>query len=172
YDSADYWEQRFQTERQFEWLLDFEQLRPILLDLPAENASAAFGPNALIRANDRILHIGCGSSRLGIDLAHAGCTHVVNTDLSASAISNGRQRAEEERQRGSSILDWIQADALDMREVFADASMDVVLDKSLLDAISCGDSDMAAVAARLAEEVGRVLKPGGCWIIISYSSSR
>jgi SAM-dependent methyltransferase len=212
YDAPEYWEKRFQNEYEFEWLLGFEDLKTILLDIPDKSWSTAssiptssaykrslpFGPNALIQPHDRILHVGCGSSQLGVALARAGCTYVVNTDISATAIKHGLERAQMEMGAESfspatpdhpdkPYLTWIQSDILDMRDTFANGSMDVVLDKGVLDAIACGDSDIdvsvcdgrgqrfrvnGEKTAQVVNEVGRVLRPNGRWIVISYSSNR
>jgi EEF1A lysine methyltransferase 4 len=60
------------------------------------------------------------------------------------------------------------ADALDMNQ-FRDESYDIVIEKSTLDAILCGDKSFLN-AAKMLKEVQRVLKTGGLYIIISYGS--
>ena len=49
----------------------------------------------------------------------------------------------------------------------ADGSFDVVLDKSTMDALLCGDNSFL-MTAKMLHEVQRVLKPGGYYVMISY----
>jgi len=56
-------------------------------------------------------------------------------------------------------------DALDMK--YTDGFFDVVIDKSTIDAILCGDDSFLNVA-RMMKEVQRVLKVGGHYMVISY----
>ncbi|KAI9594361.1 S-adenosyl-L-methionine-dependent methyltransferase, partial [Syncephalis fuscata] len=184
YDSADYWDERFRQETQFEWLVDFRQLKPILLGAVDEEDAT----NGIITSSDRILHVGCGSSQLGIELARAGCDHVINTDLSAVAIEKGQMASHTLLSPElCSRVSWLQSNVLDMHDTICDDSVDVILDKSVMDAVACGDLDTTvcvrdgagnsysiagAAHAQMAEEAGRVLRPGGRWIIISYSANR
>merc|ERR1719293_401948 len=64
---------------------------------------------------------------------------------------------------------WLQMDATQMGE--ADASYDVVIDKSVLDTFACMDH-ADAIAAKYLGEVRRVLRPGGTLLCISYSNAR
>ena len=56
-----------------------------------------------------------------------------------------------------------------MSMTYKTESFDVVLDKSTLDAILCGEESFLA-AARMLNEIQRVLKTGGIYMIISYGS--
>ena len=49
----------------------------------------------------------------------------------------------------------------------ADGSFDVVLDKSTMDALLCGDNSFL-MTAKMLHEVQRVLKPGGYYFMVSY----
>jgi ubiquinone/menaquinone biosynthesis C-methylase UbiE len=51
---------------------------------------------------------------------------------------------------------------------FNDASFDVVIDKAVLDSISCGDGATKNVQSML-EEIHRVLTPTGCYISVSHA---
>jgi ubiquinone/menaquinone biosynthesis C-methylase UbiE len=50
---------------------------------------------------------------------------------------------------------------------FPDESYDIVIDKGTLDSILCGEGSTVN-AAKMCSEISRVLKPNGCFIIISY----
>jgi ubiquinone/menaquinone biosynthesis C-methylase UbiE len=65
-------------------------------------------------------------------------------------------------------MKWMVADALNMPE-FKDESYDVIIEKSTLDAILCGDKSFLN-AAKMLKEVQRVLKTGGLYVVISYGS--
>ena len=57
---------------------------------------------------------------------------------------------------------------MDVRNLqFADASFDVVIDKGLLDAMSCGDGSAENVA-RMLTEIHRVLTPTGLYFCVSH----
>ena len=58
---------------------------------------------------------------------------------------------------------------MDVRNLqYADASFDVVIDKSLLDAMVCGDGAVENVR-RMMEEIYRVLTPTGVYFCISHA---
>jgi len=56
-------------------------------------------------------------------------------------------------------------DARDLK--YPDGYFDVIIDKSTVDALLCGDESFLNVA-RMIKEVQRVLKTGGLYIVISY----
>jgi ubiquinone/menaquinone biosynthesis C-methylase UbiE len=68
-------------------------------------------------------------------------------------------------------LDW---KVMDVRNVeFLDSSFDVAIEKSTLDALLDGslwdpEGDVKAHAKAYADEVARVLKPGGRWLCVIY----
>ena len=58
---------------------------------------------------------------------------------------------------------------MDVRNLqFADASFDIVIDKGLLDAVSCGDGSAENVS-RMLTEIHRVLTPAGIYFCISHA---
>ena len=59
---------------------------------------------------------------------------------------------------------------MDVREMtFPDETFDLIIDKSTIDALLCGDNAAVDVATML-KEVQRVLKIGGYYMIISYGA--
>ena len=70
-----------------------------------------------------------------------------------------------EKHKDKPTLQWQQmnATALD----FPDETFDVVIAKATVDAILCGEGSTANIA-KLCSEVSRVLKPCGCFLIISF----
>lgn len=64
-------------------------------------------------------------------------------------------------------MSYLVGDVTQMGSIAADSSVDVVLDKSTLDALLCGDKSFL-MAAKMLSEVQRVLKTGGYYIMVSY----
>ena len=50
---------------------------------------------------------------------------------------------------------------------YKDETFDLIVDKSIIDALLCGDHSFMIVAKML-KEISRVLKTGGYYLIISY----
>eukprot|EP01052_Picozoa_sp_SAG31_P043063 SAG31_NODE_7054_length_1800_cov_1.843805_2_plen_145_part_00 len=69
----DYWDARFQTEKEFEWLASFAEVEQLLA--------------AHIRPADRILVVGCGNSPFSRSLYEHGYTQITNIDFSAEVSS-------------------------------------------------------------------------------------
>lgn len=89
YLSADYWNARFGRESSHEWLRSYQDFRQLL--------------RVHLKASDRILIVGNGTSALPLDLAADGFVHVTATDLSPAAIQ-GMQRRQAEASR--SDVQW------------------------------------------------------------------
>ena len=124
-----YWEERFKEEDNFEWLITFSQVERYLL------------PH--LRADDKILIIGCGNSSLSADLydrefhttrisstsiylkdyfSTGGYQNIVNIDYSPTVIS--RMQELSAHRTG---MQWLEMNMLELS--FLDESFDVVLDK-------------------------------------------
>jgi ubiquinone/menaquinone biosynthesis C-methylase UbiE len=57
---------------------------------------------------------------------------------------------------------------MDCRDMpYEDKKFDVIIDKSTMDALLCGDQSFLNVAI-MTKEVQRILKAGGIYLIISY----
>ena len=91
----------------------------------------------------------------------AGFRNITNIDISPVCIE---QMARTNIQRTQ--MTWLEMDALDMS--FPDEVFDMVIDKSTLDAILCGDNYYYK-SAKMLMEVQRVLKTGGIYIVLSYN---
>lgn len=58
---------------------------------------------------------------------------------------------------------------MDVRQMsYHDCMFDVVVDKSTIDALLCGREPYVDTA-KMVEEVWRVLKPGGLYLVVSYA---
>jgi SAM-dependent methyltransferase len=158
YGSHDYWEDRFENEDSFEWLLSYEQL------------AAQIEPHLL--PVSRILVVGCGNAPFSADLYDAGYHNIVNVDYSETVIANMQQRHLTERPQ----MEWLVMDMTDLSALM-DASFDVVIDKAAMDAIMTKEVDVwnphASVvrASRdMCRHISRILRPdGGVFLQISLA---
>lgn len=186
FDKQSYWDDRFTTETSFEWLIPsplfVSILEPLLPGLDLH-------PGTSTKARIKILHIGFGTSDLQTHLRARGFTEVVNIDFSPLAIEHGR--ALEKRVFGDVVMRYAVMDATRLGEsseaLLEDnndeedeeevGKFDLVVDKSTVDAVSCGGEEELV---KMAKGVKRVLKrrrrgggrEGGVWISLSYSERR
>ena len=89
-----------------------------------------------------------------------GYHNIVNIDISEVVI---KQMVD--RNGGRPEMQWLTMDAL--KTDFEDEYFDVIVDKSTLDAILCGDFSFYN-AAKMMNEMQRIMKTGGLYISISY----
>lgn len=173
FDKREYWHARFATETNFEWLATSEEFMRIL------EADADFS-QGLDRASSRVLQVGFGTSDLQNHLRAAGFAHVLNVDYEPLAVERGRQL--EESAFGDVRMGYAVADAtrLDADLGLAGGGgergsrqetrkFDFVVDKSTVDAVSCGGEEALLSMCRA---VRRCLAPRGFWISLSYSRWR
>ena len=154
YSSQSYWDNRYLNEHHeiFEWYQTFESLKEKIFDY--------FHPE------DKILNIGCGTSKLAEDLFEEGIKDVINVDYSEQAIKIMEERYQNEE--SANLIVHKKMDARDMKE-FKNETFDIVFDKALLDSMLCGENALPEVD-KMINEVYRVLKDGGTYIIISNSA--
>uniref|UniRef100_A0A1I7U4X4 Methyltransf_11 domain-containing protein n=2 Tax=Caenorhabditis tropicalis TaxID=1561998 RepID=A0A1I7U4X4_9PELO len=153
YARMDYWDERFQTEKKFEWLSGLEAFQHIVCPL--------------ISKDSRIAHIGCGSSQVSMQLYDLGYKNITNVDYSQVLIENGKLEHP--------YMEWI-ADDITSLENLADDSYDVVLEKATIEAILVteksawepSDSALRSLES-IFSSISRVLKPGGVFISISFT---
>lgn len=173
-----------------EWFVEAGMaIEAVLPTLEAICAGGLEGPPA---TPPTVLHLGCGTSALGLRLAalpiaQAAGVHVTNLDFSTVAINAMRGacqsalNAEGHFPDGGSAVhrnSWVVANALAMP--FGRSDFDLVLDKGTFDAFECADaaattgapSSSRPSAARLCEEVDRVLKrhARAAWVQITHSA--
>ena len=149
FSSREYWESRYSSENTtYDWLLPYSQLRSIILPRIHENADS------------EILIVGCGNSRIGEELYRDGYHNITNIDFSTTVI---RQMAEKYREMEEMDFSEMNVTNLD----FPSACFDMVFDKCTLDCLLCGDNSFQKASVMM-QNVFRVLKPGGVYIIVSY----
>lgn len=107
-----------------------------------------------VQRGDRVLDVGAGSGNAALPAARTGAT-VVASDLTPELLETGRGLAEQE----GLTLDWRQADAEALP--FADNEFDV--------AMSCVGVMFAPHHQASADELLRVLRPGGRLGLLSWT---
>ena len=151
YGDKKYWEERYdeQNGTTFDWLEDYESIKPII-------------DNLGIKKESRILNVGCGNSEFSEKMFDEGYTHNYNIDICQNVIDFMKSRNKNRKGLHFDVMD-----ASDM--AYKDESFDLIIDKSTIDALLCGDHCFMLVAKML-KEISRVLKTGGYYIIISYGN--
>ncbi|KAH8172480.1 methyltransferase domain-containing protein [Sarocladium implicatum] len=154
FDKQSYWRDRFASETEFEWLV------------PSEDFVSICRPHlSSLSSSARILQLGFGTSDLQCHLRSFGFTDVTNVDYEPTAIQRGREN--ELKAFGDVKMKYEIADATQLR--LDGEGYDLVVDKSTVDAVSCGGD---AAFRRMTEGVRSCLRPGGIWISLSYSAWR
>ena len=147
YGKTTYWDERYTKDPEpFDWYQRYSGVK----DLVAQ----------YVKKSDNILMSGAGNSRLSEDMYDDGYTTIANIDISRVCIDQMI-----EKYRDKPTLTWQQMNVCALE--FPDEAFDVVLDKGTADSILCGEGSTAN-AAKMCQEVSRVLKPNGTFMIISY----
>lgn len=142
-----------------------QQQEPAGYESETDEISTTTGNNQRPKDEQPILVLGCGNSKLGEDLLDEGWEGpVVQADVSSRAIEAMSLRCEERLQTGDMQL--VQDDAT-VLSAFNDNSVSACIDKGLVDALFCADDHDAC--ASVLQSVNRVLKPGGIFVVFSFS---
>ncbi|KAI0119001.1 hypothetical protein F4814DRAFT_223223 [Daldinia grandis] len=162
FEKQSYWHERFSSETSFEWLTSSESFMSIIepyLSTPSHTYEHA----------PRILHLGSGTSDLHNCFRSRGYLNVTNVDYEPLAIERGRQL--EQVAFGDVRTKYIVADVTQLACDFShDQRFDIVVDKSTVDAVSCGGN---TALLRMASGLRKYLAAdNGIWISLSYSSVR
>jgi len=149
YGDCKYWEERYEKQKgsTFDWLENYETLKPIMDELNFDKKSI------------KSLMVGCGNAEMSYDMYIDGYTSLTNIDISEVVIEQMKDKYNE------TTMKW---DVMDVRDIkYPDNEFDLIVDKSTIDAILCGESSFVNVAIML-NEIQRVLKVHGYYMIISY----
>ncbi|WKX91527.1 hypothetical protein Q1695_009953 [Nippostrongylus brasiliensis] len=153
YADLSYWDGRFAEEKEFEWLADFESFKHLVLPM--------------LTPDSRILHIGCGTSQMSMQLYEMGFTKITNVDFSQVLVDAGRAAHPE--------MEWVCDDIRSLSKI-PSCSFDVVLEKATLEALlvkekstwSPSDSALKTVDD-VFKSIARVLSASGVFISISFT---
>ncbi|CRK99147.1 CLUMA_CG012476, isoform A [Clunio marinus] len=147
--TKEYWNKFFQKRGKsaFDWYGEYPELCGVL--------------SKYIKTIDQILMVGCGNSKLSVDMFDVGYKSITNIDISEVVIE---QMKKTYRDRGD--CKWITMDATSMS--FDNDSYSVVLDKGTLDAMMSEESEsINEMVEKYFSEVTRVLKTMGRYVCVS-----
>ncbi|XP_021889478.1 methyltransferase-like protein 13, partial [Carica papaya] len=146
-----YWDNPLRHESGlFDWYQKYPSLSPLInLYIP--------------HRHQRILVVGCGNSAFSEGMIDDGYEDVVSVDIS-SVVVEAMQKKYSNRPQ----LKYIKMDVRSMTD-FQAAYFDAVIDKGTLDSILCGNNSRQN-ATQMLEEVWRVLKEKGVYILVTYGA--
>ncbi|XP_041780407.1 eEF1A lysine and N-terminal methyltransferase homolog [Anopheles merus] len=150
FGSTEYWNSFFRKrgKQAFEWYGEYPELCTQL--------------HQYIKPKDEILVVGCGNSKLSMDLYDVGFKKITNIDISPVVI----KQMQEANRLNRPEMTWNQMDATAM--TFPNETFSVVLDKGTLDALFTDESTTVVTMVRnYFAEIGRVLRPAGRYVCIS-----
>ncbi|XP_052164902.1 uncharacterized protein LOC127781880 [Oryza glaberrima] len=148
YGEAWYWDERYRKEAgPFDWYQKYPALAPLLA--------------VYVRRHHRLLLAGCGNSVFGENMVDDGYQDIINIDISSVVIDQMKKKY-----RDKPHLKYMKMDVRNMAE-FESGSFDAVIDKGTLDSIMCGQNSQEN-ASQMLEEVNRILKDKGVYILITY----
>ncbi|EAT46630.1 AAEL002186-PA [Aedes aegypti] len=150
FGSTEYWNNFFKKrgKQAFEWYGEYPELCGQL--------------HKCVKPRDEILMVGCGNSKLSLDLYDVGFKQITNIDISQVVI---RQMQDANKIQRPEML-WYHMDATAMN--FSDEKYSVVLDKGTLDALFTDETEATLQTVRkYFSEVARVLRVGGRYVCIS-----
>ena len=149
YSKKDYWENRFQqTEGYFDWYVGWNELREYI--------------TPLINKESVILNIGCGNSKFSEQMYLEDYQNVYNIDISDTVID--KMNVEKNKKN----FDKLRYEVMDCTKLnYNDSCFDLTIDKGTFDALSCDKTDEKI--ALMLNEMLRVTKPGGVFMIVTHS---
>ena len=131
------------------------------LDVPNFVAIEDENKAAKIRSDLIICNLGCGNSIMCEDMYDEGYQTIYNMDISNVCIEQMTQRNKDIRPR----MKFEVMDCTDLK--YQNEQFDLIIDKSTIDALVCGDFALLNVA-KMMKECQRTLKTGGAYVAISY----
>jgi len=155
--SRSYWDAAYAAGRyseEYEWLQSCETIWPHLQGTLPQHS----------RSSCRLLHVGCGNSRLGRVLHDAGFLDVTNVDYSARVVAMMRCREP--------ALHWRCLDCSVPGALGEPAAYDACVDKGALDSLfEAGTQRARERGCRMVAEVHRALRPGGRYVLFSNAAA-
>jgi ubiquinone/menaquinone biosynthesis C-methylase UbiE len=150
YSLKTYWNERYAKDNEpFEWLQSYTTLKEYL--------------EKYVPKQGKILHLGCGSSELGIEMYKGGWTDIINIDFSNLLIDSLKKRYS-----NNVGLMFTEMNAEEMS--FPKGVFDTVIDKACIDSVLCSDG-AARRAEKIIKNINKVLKPEGVFLMVSIAKS-
>jgi len=159
FGTMQYWDERYRLNGKdgvFEWYCTLPDILPSIRKFFPQNKSKS-----------RILEMGCGNSPLALELQrHFGYRNICAADFSDQCIED--HAAHQQKKPPLFPIEYKAEDGL--QTSFTDNFFDAIISKGYLDAVDCGsflNSDNYQKVVKAAEEMWRVMKPGGVWAMIT-----
>ena len=161
YGEATYWDDRYNLKNTtFDWLESWSEIKDITETNAVKGIEGTDEDKKKQRANVSVLNLGCGNSILPEDMYDDGYLRIDNMDISSVCIEQMKERNELRPH-----MTWKTMDARELK--YPDETFDLIIDKSTIDALLCGNFAYINVAIML-KECQRVLKTGGYYMAVSY----
>jgi ubiquinone/menaquinone biosynthesis C-methylase UbiE len=151
YGDPRYWEERYKTQKSitFDWLEDYSTLKLLIEEFGVGKESS-------------VLVLGCGNAEFSEHMYKDGYLNIYNIDIARNVIATMKER--------NKAMLHMKYEVMDVRDLkYDNGTFDLAIDKSTIDALLCGEKSFSNTA-RMLNEVQRVLKQGGVYMIISYGS--
>ena len=162
FGTVGYWDAFYQKrgDAVFHWYVDGAR-GAALVDAALADVNSSDGERLVV-------NLGCGTCEVPRGLAERWRgphkLRVLSVDVSEECVTRSRAA---QQSTDLVALDFAVMDALALPDV-ADASVDVIFDKGLVDALHPRDDDASRRSVRkLFATLKRVLKPGGCVVLVS-----
>lgn len=160
YGDPSYWDAFYaqapaEGEESHDWLVDWTELHPILEPLLGHNFQKT------------VLHLGTGNSELPEQMHDAGYTCQSCVDVSESVIKHMASRNIESRPS----IQWVAGDCTDLSSALPRSPFDMVIGKSLFDALGCSDQHSLQFATYM-REAFCMTKPHGVFISVEFKQPR
>lgn len=160
YARGDYWKKRYTAEIEAE-VEEYDWYSHIRLADVMPSITQGLEAAAPLRDGEdgvALLHIGCGNSSWSAELAAQG-VQVLSTDIDDTLVNHMKAK------HSSTSIEWAVMDCSALP--LPDNVVAVVLDKAVLDALVCQESQSLALDTIC--EAHRVLRRGGRFIVITAS---
>ena len=109
-----------------------------------------------------VLNVGCGNSEFSEKMYDDGYKNNYNIDFCKNVIKDMKEHTKDRK--------GMVFEQMDVKNItYKDEMFDLIIDKSTIDSLLCGESSFMNVAT-MTKEISRVLKTGGYYVIISYGS--
>lgn len=143
-------------EEEEEWLCTYDDIK-------------AFANAAFIKQGGTLV-CGAGLSKVPLALANEGfAAPIFAVDRDELAVKYQKKKAAESKRAQKSVR-AMYLDVSDMAEKVDDNSVQNVFDKACLDAIACDKRCTSdAFLQNYVSEVARILRPGGCFVVVSHA---
>ena len=142
----EYWDQFFtKRSKSFEWYGNYNDLRSTI--------------SRYVKLSDNILVVGCGNSRLSVDLYDDGYHQNTSIDISEVVIKKMISKYQSNNMRPEMVFEVM--DIFNMQ--YEDEQFNVILDKGTLDALSSDNLKLD----KMFDEISRTLIPLGRYVCIS-----